>query len=256
MRGAGRGTLVGRSTDPCPDTPGGVSASKAFGSYFAKVVGKGYMEGVGRHNFCMPFPTEIPNHLIALKKHWHWGQSELNTCKRIGITLQAKLRPHWKKISPSLSRHLGGISLQQRGKPALPSLLWFTGSSHWETAFNLGPRSSLSPAAPQEREQTVFLSREGPASPNTRQSKGQTRLREDLGRRSSIPSGHDAVPALALPPPSSDCWDAEICTDPDPSPFGWRQQPGQTKKMLLHPLLLAQTSLEAQPQSLAQILTF
>lgn len=69
MRGAGRGTLVGRSTDPCPDTPGGVSASKAFGSYFAKVVGKGYMEGVGRHNFCMPFPTEIPNHLIALKKH-------------------------------------------------------------------------------------------------------------------------------------------------------------------------------------------
>lgn len=52
-----------------PETPGGVSASKAFGSYFAKVVGKGYAEEVRCHSFYMWFPTEIPNHLIALRDH-------------------------------------------------------------------------------------------------------------------------------------------------------------------------------------------
>lgn len=82
--------------DPCPDIPTpqvGFLPPKAFGSYFAKVAVKGYVEGVGHHSFCTWFPTEIPNHLTALKNHWRRGQSELNARKRVGITLQAKLRP-------------------------------------------------------------------------------------------------------------------------------------------------------------------
>lgn len=66
------GDVGGKEHGPLPwhpDTPVGISAFKAYGSYFAKVVGKGYVEGVGRHSFCMRFPTQIPKHSIALKNH-------------------------------------------------------------------------------------------------------------------------------------------------------------------------------------------
>lgn len=51
-----------------PDTSGGVYASRALGSYFTQVVGKGHMEGVGHHNPCLRFPIEIQN-WIVLKNH-------------------------------------------------------------------------------------------------------------------------------------------------------------------------------------------
>lgn len=51
-----------------PDTSGGVCASRVFGSYFTKVVGKGSMEGVGHHSLCLQFHIEIRN-WIALKNH-------------------------------------------------------------------------------------------------------------------------------------------------------------------------------------------
>lgn len=42
-----------------PDTSAGVYASRTFGSYFTKVVGKGNMERVGHHNLCLQFHTAI-----------------------------------------------------------------------------------------------------------------------------------------------------------------------------------------------------
>lgn len=42
-----------------PDTSAGVYASRAFGSCFTKVVGKGDMEGVGHNNLRLQFPIEI-----------------------------------------------------------------------------------------------------------------------------------------------------------------------------------------------------
>lgn len=52
----------GKEHGPLPCHPGnssGVCASRAFGSCFTKVVGKGHMEGVECHNLCLWFRIEI-----------------------------------------------------------------------------------------------------------------------------------------------------------------------------------------------------